>query len=161
MHWLPQETIVFDQGRIKRELNVSISSEAEALIVEPIIFGRLAMGETELSGYFNDKIEISVGGKITFLDKTRLAGNISKILRRPAVVDGCTATAIIIFKSKMVKSFLKNFKDYLNNYSGFSLINDNFLVARLIAPTGYELRQMLVPIITEITDKNLPKAWRL
>ena len=161
MHWLPQETIVFDQGRIKRELNVSISSEAEALIVEPIIFGRLAMGETELSGYFNDKIEISVGGKIAFLDKTRLAGNISEILRRPAVAGGCTATAIIIFKSKMVKSFLKNFKDYLNNYSGFSLINDNFLVARLIAPTGYELRQMLVPIITEITDKNLPKAWRL
>ena len=161
MHWLPQETIVFDQGRIKRELNVSISSEAEALIVEPIIFGRLAMGETELSGYFDDKIEIRVGGKIAFLDKTRLTGNISKILKRPAVAGGCTATAIIIFKSKMVKSFLKNFKDYLNNYSGVSLIHNNFLVARLIAPTGYELRQMLVPIITEITDKNLPKAWRL
>ena len=32
---------------------------------------------------------------------------------------------------------------------------------RFIAPTGYELRQMLVPIITEITDKNLPKTWRL
>ena len=104
------------------------------------------MGETELSGYFDDKIEISVGGKIAFLDKTRLTGNISKTLRRPAVAGGCTATAIIIFKSKMVKTFLKNFKDYLNNYSGVSLINDNFLVARLIAPTGYELRLSLIHI---------------
>ena len=55
MHWLPQETIVFDKGRIKRELIFSISSEAEALIIEPIISGRLAVGETELSGYFDDK----------------------------------------------------------------------------------------------------------
>ena len=60
MHWLPQETIVFDKGRIKRELIFSISSEAEALIIEPIISGRLAVGETELSGYFDDKIEISI-----------------------------------------------------------------------------------------------------
>ena len=30
IYWLPQETIVFDQGKIKRELKVSLSSEAEA-----------------------------------------------------------------------------------------------------------------------------------
>ncbi|NCX53457.1 MAG: hypothetical protein EBW83_01715 [Rhodobacterales bacterium] len=118
IYWLPQETIVFDQGKIKRE-------------------------------------------KIIFLDKTRLSGNISKLLKRPAVAAGGSATAIIIFKSKRAKLLLNRFKDHLNTYSGVSLIKDNFLVARLIAPNGYELRQMLVPIITEITDKNLPKAWRL
>jgi len=60
VHWLPQETIIFDQGRIKRQLKVELSSEAEALIVEPVIFGRLAMGETNISGHFEDKIEIHV-----------------------------------------------------------------------------------------------------
>ena len=49
----------------------------------------------------------------------------------------------------------------LNTKSGVSLISDNILVMRLLAPTGYELRKMLVPIINEITDKNLPKTWRL
>ena len=161
IYWLPQETIVFDQGKIKRELKVSLSSEAEALIVEPVIFGRLAMGETNISGCFDDTIEVCVDGKIIFLDKTRLSGNISKLLKRQAVAAGGSATASIIFKSKRAKLLLNRFKDHLNSYSGVSLIKDNFLVARLIAPTGYELRQMLVPIITEITDKNLPKAWRL
>ena len=161
VNWLPQETIIFDQGRINRQLKVELSSEAEALIVEPVIFGRLAMGETNISGHFEDKVEIHVDGKIAFLDKTRLTGDISKTLKRPAVLNGSSATAVLIFKSKIAKSFLNFLREQSNAQSGASLISKDFLVARFIAPTGYELRQMLVPIITEITDKNLPKTWRL
>ena len=161
VYWLPQETIIFDQGRIKRHLKVELSSEAEALIVEPVIFGRLAMGETNISGHFEDTIEIHVDGKIAYLDKTRLTGEISKTLKRPAVLNGSAATAILIFKSETAKSFLNFLIEQLNAQSGVSLLNNSFLVARFVAPTGYELRQMLVPIINKITDENLPKTWRL
>ena len=161
VYWLPQETIIFDQGRIKRHLKVELSSEAEALIVEPVIFGRLAMGETDISGHFEDKIEIHVDGKITYLDKTRLTGEISKTLKRPAVLNGSAATAILIFKSETAKSFLNFVREQLNAQSGASLINTSFMVARFVAPTGYELRKMLVPVINKITDENLPKTWRL
>ena len=52
-------------------------------------------------------------------------------------------------------------REQLNAQSGMSLISPGFLVARFIASTGYELRQMLVPIINKMTDGNLPKTWRL
>ena len=159
--WLPQETIVFDQGRIKRKLKVELSPEAEVLIVEPIIFGRLAMGETNISGHFDDMVEIKLENKIIFLDRTYLSGNISKILKKPAIADGFSATALLLYKSEKAKSFLETVRGKLNTKSGVSLISDDILVMRLLAPTGYELRKMLVPIINEITDKNLPKTWRL
>lgn len=159
--WLPQETIVFDQGRINRKLKVELSSEAEALIVEPIIFGRLAMGEINISGHFDDMVQIKLENKIIFFDRTYLSGNISNILKRPAVADGFLATALLIYKSVKAKSFLETVRDQLNTKSGVSLISDDFLVMRLLAPTGYELRKMLVPIINEITNKNLPKTWGL
>ena len=159
--WLPQETIVFEQGRIKRKLKVELSPEAEALIVEPIIFGRLAMGETNISGHFDDMVEIKLENKIIFLDRTYLSGNISKILKRPAVADGFSATALLLYKSEKAKSFLETIRGKLNTKSGVSLISDDILVMRLLAPTGYDLRKMLVPIINEITDKNLPKTWRI
>ena len=119
------------------------------------------MGEINVSGHFDDMVEIKLDNKIIFFDRTYLSGNISKILKRPAVADGFLATALIIYKSQKAKSFLKTVRDRLNTRSGISLIRDDFLVMRLLASTGYELRKMLVPIINEITDKNLPKTWSL
>ncbi len=82
-------------------------------------------------------------------------------MKRPAVADGFSATALLLYKSEKAKSFLETVRGKLNTKSGVSLISDNILVMRLLAPTGYELRKMLLPIINEITDKNLPKTWRL
>ena len=77
------------------------------------------------------------------------------------VLNGSSATAVLIFKSKTAKSLLNFLREQSNAQSGVSLISPGFLVARLIASTGYELRQMLVPIINKMTDENLPKTWRL
>ena len=41
--WLPQETILFDGGRLSRRLDVEMASDAELLAVEAVLFGRAAL----------------------------------------------------------------------------------------------------------------------
>src|SRR3954451_24198979 len=46
LDWLPQEQILFDRARFKRSLDLAMPSDGEVTLVESIVFGRVAMGET-------------------------------------------------------------------------------------------------------------------
>lgn len=160
-HWLPQETLFYDGGQLERSFEIDLAASASALIVEPVLFGRLAMGERDLTGGFQDRLRLRIGGTLAFEDATHFAGDISKLLDRPAVLAGARASALVVYAASGAGAFLEGVRAALNPTSGASLIQEHLLVARLIAATGHELRRMLVPIITHITAHNLPKPWRL
>ena len=161
LFWLPQETLFYDGGHLERRLLIDASSEATALIVEPMLFGRLAMGEHKLSGNLKDCISLSIDGQLAFQDATHFSGNITETLDRPAVLAGARATALVVFSSRIASVVLPKIRDMLNETSGASVTQDHLLIARLIAPEGMTLRRMLVPIITLLTQTDLPKTWRL
>ena len=56
LEWLPQETILFD-ARVRAPLEVDLAADTDLLLVESLVFGRLAMGETVASG----RLEIAGG----------------------------------------------------------------------------------------------------
>lgn len=160
-HWLPQETLFYDGGHLDRNLTVNASSDATTLIVEPMLFGRLAMGEDKLFGRLRDRISLSIDGELCFQDSTEFVGSITNILNRPTVMAGARATALVILSSHRASAVLPKILPLLNDTSGASLINRRLLVSRLIAHEGMALRQMLIPIINEITQIGIPKTWRL
>src|SRR6476469_6498958 len=43
--WLPQETILFNQARLTRTIDVDLAEDARLLLAEAIVFGRSGMGE--------------------------------------------------------------------------------------------------------------------
>ena len=161
LFWLPQETLFYDGGHLERHLTIDVSSDATALIVEPMLFGRLAMGEHHLSGNLQECITLSIDGQLAFQDATHFSGNITQTLDRPAVLAGARATALVVFSSLIAGAVLPTIRDMLNETSGASVTQDHLLIARLIAPDGMTLRRMLVPIITILTQTDLPKTWRL
>jgi urease accessory protein len=67
----------------------------------------------------------------------------------------------VIFSSPFAKAVLPKIRSHLNDTSGVSLVRDQLLVSRLIAPEGMALRRMLIPIINVMTQTDLPKTWRL
>ena len=161
LNWLPQETIFYDGACLNRQAVFDIASSSSALIVESLLFGRLAMGERYLFGHLNDQITLRMDNETIFKDVTNLDGDISAQLERPAIMAGARATALVLYCSNYARRKLGHVRELLNATSGASLVQEQLIVGRLIANTGKDLRQMLAPIIRELASNDVPKTWRL
>ena len=160
-HWLPQETLFYDGGALDRRLNVNLDKDASALIVEPLLIGRLAMGEMHVHGSFRDRVSVSISGEPIFFDNTKLTGDITAMLDRPAIAAGARAMALILYRARDADLAVGCIRSVLNGYSGASLLRNDLCVARLIAEDGLALRKMLLPILDDLTRNSVPKTWRL
>ena len=61
--WLPQETIVFNWGRLSRETEIELSSGAELLALEWLVLGRAAHGEEMVGGHITDSWRVKKDGR--------------------------------------------------------------------------------------------------
>ena len=157
--WLPQETILFDQAALNRRLDVSLTGDATALIVEPIIFGRVAMGETVNKLHFTDQWRVKRDGVLVFADALRLIGDAQDLMDHRAIGQGAGAVATVLFASPKAAAFADQFT--LGPTSGASLIADDVLLIRLLARDGFTLRQQLIPIVEALSTAPIPRVWRL
>lgn len=161
IYWLPQETIMFDGARLHRSLDVDLHLTARFLMIEPLVFGREASGETLHSGLLDDRVTITRDGHPIYLDRIKLEGDISASLARPAVANGARAIANIVLVDPNAQTLLARLRDLLPPQAGASLLSDNVLVARILAADSYALRCALFPILTLLTNNAVPKNWRL
>src|SRR5690606_13277635 len=88
LDWLPQETILFDGGRLSRRFEAEVAEGAELLVVEALVLGREAMGETVKSGLFRDRWRIRQNGRLLFADDLRLGGDIAVVAAEKAALGG-------------------------------------------------------------------------
>ena len=159
LNWLPQETILFQGCAFERSLQVDLTPDARFLMVEPVLFGRKAMGETLRSARFHDRVAIHRAGEIAYLDQIRLTGDIAARLGRRDVGAGAAAMASVVFAAPNAGAHLTDLRDMAGDLGGVSLVRDDLLTLRLLAPDGYLLRQTLIPILTLLTETNMPRAW--
>ena len=72
--WLPQETIVFNWGRLSRETEIEVSSGAELLALEWLVLGRAAHGEEMVGGHIADSWRVKKDGRLIWADSFRATG---------------------------------------------------------------------------------------
>lgn len=161
MHWLPQETILFDGSALTRRLRVDLAPGGRLLLCEPLVFGRASMGEILTGALFRDWIEIRRSGRPLFLDRTVLAGDIARHLARPHVANGAGAAALVVHVAPDAAARLERLRGMLPDTAGASLIGPDVLVARCLAPDGFALRRALVPALGYLSGTDLPRCWML
>jgi urease accessory protein len=158
--WLPQETILFDRMRLLRTIDVALARDAKLLMVEAIVFGRSAMGESVASGSFFDRWRVRVDGALVFADCVHLDGEIAKRLAQRAVAGDAVAIATLlkIPGDDDTVGALRAMQSAFSGEVGVSAWN-GLMVSRLVAPTGAALRHDLVRILAAL-GAPLPRLWR-
>ena len=152
---------MFDGSRLQRQLNVEISNTSKFLFVEPLVFGRIASGEELVSCYFKDSVSITCNGQPIYIDGIKIDGDINELLKKKSIGNNNKAMAnIVLYDTNSIK-ILDNIRMLLPLSAGASLINDHLLVIRILTSDSYELRKILFPILSLLTDNTVPKNWKL
>jgi urease accessory protein len=161
LHWLPQETILFDQSRLRRKLEVTLAHDARLLMVEPVVFGRTSMGEAVRKTSFQDDLRITRGDTLIHAEATRLDGDAHAQLQNPALTGGGVAVASVILAAPDAERHLQPARQIIGAAGGASLKAPDLLCIRLVARDSQALRKTAMPLLTALTNADLPRTWMI
>lgn len=144
LEWLPQETIVFDQARLRRTTAVDVAEDGEFSGAEMLVFGRTAMGESLNTGLVRDVWDVRRDGKRVWADALHLDGDIKALLDHPAGFDGARAAATFVHVSPQAPERLDLARELLgdeqNGVRSGATVSNGILLARWLADDAQRLR---------------------
>lgn len=161
LDWMPQETIVFDRSRLRRRLDAEVAPGGRLLVFEALVFGRAAHAETVTSAMIEDRWRIRRGGRLVYADTLRLDGDVSALLRKPAVAAGARALATILYVADEAEARLDAVRETLarsGTESGASAWN-GLLAIRILAQDIGVLRDCAQRAITLLRGSPMPRVW--
>ena len=164
--WAPQETLLFEAAALERRLSVELAADATLLIVEAVVFGRLASGETDVAARLVDRWRVRRADRLVFAEALRLA-DAAATLDRPAVGAGARAIATILCVAPDAAAEAPKLRAALEaiaaepgeivdaGVSGF----DGLVVARLVSPSPGRLRAAVIAAMLALRGRGAPRVW--
>jgi len=176
LEWLPHESILFDQARLKRKTTIAAAGSGRVLAGEMMVFGRLARGEVFKTGLARDAWDVSIDGRPVWRDALHLEGDVLRILDHAAAFDGARANATAILVGHGVEDHLDDARDCLEQASA-GLAKDDVLcgatamkgivIARFMAREPMKLRRVYGAWWKQFRHKTrglperLPRLWEI
>jgi urease accessory protein len=169
--WLPQETIVFDGGRLNRTMNVELASGARLFAVESIVFGRTRMGETNRSGRLFDRWCIRSNGRPVFVDALLIDDvqgvPLTEQLRQPAIANAANCMATLVYAGDDCAARIDAMRQALaatEITAGASNLGP-LIVVRILAGDSRTLQESIASVFAaaQLSDERpqfaIPRAW--
>jgi urease accessory protein len=165
--WLPQETIVFNGGRIRRNTDIEMSARAELLALEWLVLGRAAHGEEMTCGQISDGWQVKVGGRLIWADRFRAMDEVFPRLRSRALLADFKAIGTLIYFGPDVEArveFLRDLAPQLQCHCVATAVS-GLVISRLAARDAAELKAGLREILLQFERTwaqapfRIPKMW--
>ncbi|RWR35115.1 urease accessory protein UreD [Sinirhodobacter populi] len=163
LDWLPQETILFDRADLARETVISLAPEAGCLMLESVVLGRAAMGETVRDLRFHDTRRIERAGRPVFLEPFRL-GTALLTGPRTAILGPARAFATLVLCVRGAEDALAPARAALTveGVEAAASAFDGKCVVRLLAPDGWPLRKQILKLMAVLRQGAAPpRVWQI
>ena len=162
LHWLPQETIVFNESKFERTLKINLSSCSNCLVAETIVLGRQAMGENVYDCHLIDNWRVFRDGNLFHAESLRLSDEVSKIITAPAGGNGATLLSTILYIGDNLEQIVDSVSDVIKqspSNCAVSCWNDR-LIIRLISSHSASARRDIKKLILAIRKQPMPRVWQ-
>jgi urease accessory protein len=165
--WLPQETIVFDSGRICRGMQIELASGSELIALEWLVLGRAARGEEVVAGHIVDSWRVRKDGRLIWADSLRVTGEVIPRLRASALLSDYKAIATLIYFGPSLDRRLEFLRDIVPSlgcdWAATSV--GGLIVARFAAKAASDLKTGLRAFLRHFGAElgpgpfHVPKMW--
>jgi urease accessory protein len=170
LRWLPQETILFDGGRLSRRIRIRMAEDARLLLCESVVLGRTAHGETVRRGSLLDRWELRRGDRLVWADALRLEGDIPGQTWGRATLGGGRGFATLLLAAPDAARHLEEVRAQLTPGKaplgppvgpamGVSAW-EGLLAVRMVADEGRALRRGLLRALSALRVPT-PRLWSL
>jgi len=161
LYWCPQEMILFDNSRLCRTMNVNLENTSNLLMVENIIFGRIASGEFITNCYFSDQWRVRRNQKLVLAENFLFTGSDSLNGKANLGNNNCVCT--IIYVSSHSEGYLAQVREIMTErriVGGASSWN-NCLVVRLVAEDPCIIKHFTTILLKLFSNQkqSIPRVW--
>ena len=165
--WLPQETILFNWGRLIRTTEIELSDGAELLALEWLVLGRAAHGEEITGGHIADSWRVKKDGRLIWADSFRATDQTFPHLYRKALLSDCKAFGTLVYFGPHLNARLEFLRDIAPSggcYCSMTSVS-GLIIARFAARTSFEVRLALRGFLQQFGRElgghpfRVPKMW--
>jgi len=165
--WLPQETIIFDSARMRRQMEIDVRTGTELMALEWLVLGRTAHGEEVVQGHIHDRWLVRRDGRLVWGDSFRVAEETFPHLRRRALLTNFNAIGTLLYFGPHLDRRLEMLREVAQSLAcdcGATLVS-GLIVVRFAAKALSDLRIALICMIQQFgreSDRGpfrVPKMW--
>ncbi len=173
LEWLPQETIVFENARLRRMTIADVAPGAQLLAGEIVVFGRTAMGERLTGGLVREAWDVYRDGRLVWADAVHIDEALEQAIAAPSGFDGAVAFASLVYVGDDAASQLATARELLDGMGGDSALRagatqlGDVLVVRWLGRETRRLREAYGGFWTAFRHsaggypQNMPRLWNI
>jgi urease accessory protein len=163
LHWLPQETILFDGAEIDRTIRLDMQSGSQCVIAESLVLGREAMGEVLQNCHFTDSWRLYRDGVLFHAEQLCLTGDVRDVLAASAGGNAARLLTTIIYAGADAEQAAERLKPIISASRSASALScwREKLVVRLVSADAPAGRADIVKLLLALRQQPLPRVWQV